>query len=82
MDVITFIYSFIVMKIDGNLTKSKRESSTMLTFLFSLKIYFDKYSKTKTEITGQIAQVVRSSLLVREEWDSNHEPTKFPTRCQ
>jgi len=32
--------------------------------------------------TGQMAQVVRRSLLVREVWDSNPEPIKSPARCQ
>jgi len=33
-------------------------------------------------VTGQIAQVVRRSLLVREVWDSNPELIKSPTCCQ
>jgi len=32
--------------------------------------------------TGQTAQVVRRSLLVREVWGSNPKPIKSPTRCQ
>jgi len=33
-------------------------------------------------MTGQIAQVVRHSLLVLEVWGSNRKPIKSPTRCQ
>jgi len=29
-----------------------------------------------------MAQVLKRSLLVREEWESNPEPIKSPTRCQ
>jgi len=32
--------------------------------------------------TGQMAQVVRRSLLVWEIWGSNPELIKYPTRCQ
>jgi len=36
----------------------------------------------KLSYTGQMPQVVRRSLLVREVWDSNPERVKSPTRCQ
>jgi len=37
-----------------------------------------KYSKS----TGQIAQVIRRLLLVREVWGPNPEPIKSPIHCQ
>jgi len=33
-------------------------------------------------VTGQIAQVIRRSLLMREVWGLNPEPIKSPISCQ
>jgi len=43
--------------------------------------YYDNLLMTNVG-TGQMAQVARRSLLVREVWSSNPEPIKSPTCCQ
>jgi len=42
----------------------------------------NQFKRATFATTGQIAQVVRRSLLVREIWGLNPEPIKSPIRCQ
>jgi len=45
-------------------------------------LYFPYFTVNICVKTGQMAQVVRRSLLVQEVWSSNPEPVKSPTHCQ
>jgi len=47
-----------------------------------LLLFTDLFRYKAIDYTGQMAQVVRCLLLVREVWGSNSEPIKSPTRCQ
>jgi len=42
----------------------------------------DSWRSKLKPVTGQMAQVVRCSLLVQEVWTSNPKLIKCPSRCQ